>query len=214
MMSDLVTSACPSCGARLPFSPQDREATCDYCGIMHLVDLSQGGYLLRQRFHEISTSASAIRSQIALPTLSREIADIRSRLLDLKSNRAHSITQAQDEVKRALFATNGTLGLLFLAFSVAMCFIDDDIPYVIFSRFVYGKDIPFDLSVMVTLSLVAGGIYFIARGVSAHRFKQAKQKQLRVLEHDWAKRITELEALLSRKLAEYEKLSDEAERSQ
>jgi predicted RNA-binding Zn-ribbon protein involved in translation (DUF1610 family) len=83
-MADFVSLSCPSCGGRLKITNDIERFACAYCGIEHIVKRGEGIISLApvvEGLQRIQSGVDKTASELAIPRLEKEIADLESQLV-------------------------------------------------------------------------------------------------------------------------------------
>lgn len=81
-MADFVTLTCPSCGGKLQITQDIDQFACGYCGNEHMVKRGGGIVALAplvEGLTRVQAGVDKTAAELAMPRLSREIADLNTR---------------------------------------------------------------------------------------------------------------------------------------
>ena len=122
-MSDLITLACPSCGAQLQITQDLERFACSHCGHQHIVRRSGGVVSLApvlDQLAQVRAGVDRTASELAIPRLEKELAELSNQRTAFATE---SELLVQSTTKARHTASANTIKALAVAAIAGMCTI-------------------------------------------------------------------------------------------
>lgn len=122
-MSDLITLSCPNCGGQLRFEDSDTEVRCEYCTTDHLINFSEGEWLLRpiiKKVDKMGSRLGVVEAKLKKPEIEAQLQviyeQLKNKQQELNRKILPRIERARKRTMNALSWGAVVIGLAVLFF--------------------------------------------------------------------------------------------------